>query len=43
MKSIQTRHGVSHEYLEPKTKRIFARAFLGKKLGFQTEICEFRE
>ena len=30
-------------YLELIAKRIFAIAFLGKKLGFHTEICEFRE
>ena len=30
-------------YLERIAKRIFAIAFLGKKLGFHTEICEFRE
>ena len=28
-------------YLEPKTKRIFAIASLGKKLGFHTEICYY--
>ena len=30
-------------YLERIAKEIFAIAFLGKKLGFHTEICEFRE
>ena len=42
-KSNQTRYGVSHVYLECNAKRIFAIAFLGKKLGFHTEISEFRE
>ena len=30
-------------YLERIAKGIFAIAFLAKKLGFHTEICEFRE
>ena len=30
-------------YLERNAKGIFAIALLGKKLGFHTEICEFRE
>ena len=30
-------------YLEPRTKRIFAIACLGKKLVFHTEICEYFE
>ena len=30
-------------YLECNAKGVFAIAFLGKKLGFHTEICEFRE
>ena len=38
--SNQTRHGVSHVYLESKTKRIFAIACLGKKFVFHTEICD---
>ena len=42
-KSNQTRYGVSHVYLECKTKRIFVIACLGKKLVFHTEICEFRK
>ena len=37
----QTRYGVYHGYLEFKTKRVFAIAFLGKKLAFHTEICDF--
>ena len=39
----QTRHGVSHEYLESEAKRFFGITYLGKKLVFHTEICEFRE
>ena len=39
----QTRLGVSYEYLKSKAKRFFGIACLGKKLGFHTEICEFRE
>ena len=42
-KTNQTRYGVSHVYVECKTKEIFAIAFLGKKLGFHTEICELRD
>ena len=30
-------------YLDGNVKRFFAIAFLGKKLGFHTEIFEFRE
>ena len=41
-KSNQTRHGVSHLYLESKTKKNFAIACLGKKSVFHTEIFEFR-
>ena len=37
----QTRHGVSHEYLESKAKKFFGIAYLGKKLGFLTEICDY--
>ena len=39
-KTNQTRHGVSHVYLESKTKRIFAIACLGKKFVFQSEIFD---
>ena len=42
-KSHQTRCGVSHVYLECKTKRIFAIACLGKQLGFHTEYCDYFE
>ena len=42
-KSNQTQYGESHGYLECKTKRIFAIACLGKKLGFHTEICYYFE
>ena len=42
-KSNQTRHRVFHWKLDCKTKRIFAIVCLGKKLGFHTEICEFRK
>ena len=42
-KMFQTRNSASPLYLETKTKRIFAIAWLGKKLVFHTEICEFRE
>ena len=42
-KSIQTGYGVYHEYLESKTRKIFAIACLGKKLGFHTEICCYFE
>ena len=41
--SNQTRSGVSHVYLECNAKRIFAIAFLGKKLAFHTEICDYFE
>ena len=40
-KSNQTRYGVSPVYLEAKTKRIFAIAFLGKKFVFQSEISTY--
>ena len=40
-KSNHTRHRVSHVYLECKTKRIIAIAYLGKKLVFHTEICDY--
>ena len=39
----QTQHEASHEYPESKTIIIFGVACLDKKLGFHTEICEFRE
>ena len=39
----QSGYGVSHVYLEYNAKEIFAIALLGKKLGFHTEIGEFRE
>ena len=39
----QSGYGVSHVYLECNAKRIFAMPWLGKKLGFHTEIGEFRE
>ena len=39
----QIRHRVSHVYLEFKTERVFAKACLGIKLGFQTAICDFRK
>ena len=42
-KSNQARYGVFSMYLESKTKRFFAIACLGKKLGFHTEICDFRD
>ena len=38
-KSNQTGYGVSHVYLEPRTKRIFAIACLGKKLVFHTKFA----
>ena len=38
-KSNQTQYGVSHVYLECKTKRIFGIACLGKKLAFHTEFA----
>ena len=37
-KCNQTQYGVSHVYLESKTKRIFAIACLGKKFVFQSEV-----
>ena len=40
MKLNQTRHTVSHVYLECKTKRILAIASLGKKLVFRTLISD---
>ena len=42
-KSHQTRCGVSHVYLECKTKRICAIACLGNKLSFHTEYCDYFE
>ena len=42
-KSNQTRYGVSHVYVECKTKRIFGIACLGKKLVFHTEISYYFE
>ena len=39
-KSNQSRYGVSHMYLETKTKRIFGIACVEKKLVFRTEICD---
>ena len=39
--SNQTRYGVSHVYLECKTKRIFGIACLGKKFVFQSEISTY--
>ena len=42
-KSKQTRYGIFHLYLECNAKGTFAIALLGRKLGFHTEICEFRE
>ena len=42
-KSNQTRQGVSPVFLGFKTKIISAKDCLGKKLGFHTEICDFRE
>ena len=38
LKLNQTRHRVSHLYVESKAKRILAIACLGKKLVFHTEI-----
>ena len=40
-KSNQTRYGVSHVYVECKTKRIFGIACLEKKFVFHTEICDY--
>ena len=37
----QTRYGVSPVYVESKTERIFAIAWLGKKLVFHTESCDY--
>ena len=37
--SDQTGYGVSYVYLNSKTKRIFAKACLGKNLVLHTEIC----
>ena len=36
-------NAVSHGYLECKIKRFFAAGCLGKKLAFQTEVCDFFE
>ena len=41
-KSNQTRYVLSPVYIVSKTKRIFAKACLGIKLVFHTEICEIR-
>ena len=41
LKWDQTGYGVSHVYLECKTKGIFGIACLGKKLVFHTEICYY--
>ena len=40
-KSNQTRYGVSHVYVECKTKRFFSIAFLEKKFVFQSEISTY--
>ena len=37
----QTRHGVSHEYLESKTKKFFGIIYLGKKLVFIWKSANF--
>ena len=39
----ETRYGVSHGYLDCKTKIILAISCLGKKLACHTEICDFFE
>ena len=41
VKSHQTQHGVSHVYLECKTKKNFVIARLGKKFVFQSEISTY--
>ena len=41
IKSNQTLYGVSHVYLESRTKRIFAIACLGKKLVLLSEISSY--
>ena len=41
LKWDQTGYGVSHVYLECKTKGTFGIACLGKKLVFHTEICNY--
>ena len=40
-KSNQTGYVVYQGYFECKTKRIFARACIGKKLVYHTEICDY--
>ena len=40
-KSNQTRYGVSHVYLESRTKKVFAIACLEKKFVFQSEISSY--
>ena len=40
-KSNQTRYGVSRVYLESRTKRVFAIAYLEKKFVFQPEISSY--
>ena len=40
-KSNQTRYGVSHVYLESRTKRVFDIACLEKKFVFQSEISTY--
>ena len=42
-KSDQIGYGVSHVFLDYKTKRIFAIACLGEKLVLHTEICDYLE
>ena len=39
----QSGYGISNVYLECNAKGYLAIALLGKKLGFHTEIGEFRE
>ena len=43
LKLNQTRYRVSHVYLDYRTKEIFAVDFVGKKLAFHTEICDYFE
>ena len=40
-KSNQPQYGVSSVYTNCKTRKIFDIACLGKKLFFQTEICDY--
>ena len=42
-KSNQTWYGVCHMYPESNAKRTFAIAFLGKKVGFHTEMGVYFE